>query len=168
MADTLHAFVTGQLLMKLRGDVADYRVRNGFDLCAATYFQVRRLLLVQPGWTLRTVPGPAVGEADFELSLKGQFRGLLRLDYLLRPGTPDWFPNEQLDARMAGLRAALSRRESGGLGQAWLIGLFDTGSDWLFPGEEMYGKQSCYWLPLNCRSLPKHDEWRARWDKLAR
>ena len=167
MADTLHAFITGQLLLKLRGDVADLRIRNGFDLCAAAYFHVRRLLLVQPGWSLLTEPGPRVGEADLTLSLKGQFRGLLRLDYLLRPGTSDWFPHEQLDARMAGLRDALRRHESGGLGQAWLLGLFDSAGDWLFPGEEMYGKQSCFWLPVNCRTLPRHDEWRARWEKLA-
>lgn len=167
MADTLHSFVTGQFLLKLRTDVADLRVANGFEFCAAAYFQVRRLLLIQPGWSLHTAPGPLAGEADFELRLKGAFKGLLRFDFLLRPGSADWFPHDDLDRRMAGLRDALSRRESGGLGQAWLIGLFDTGADWLFPGEDLYGRQSCFWLPINCRSLPKYDEWRARWEKRA-
>jgi len=171
VAAELGGFITGQFLLKLKQDVTDMRIVNGLDFVTCAFFQVRRLLLVQPGWVCRTRPGAAPGQADFHLSLKGTYKGLLRLEFLLKPGIPDWFPSDTLDARMEQLRATLRKVEAvqqGKLASAWLCGLFDSSEEWFYPNEEMYGKQSCFWLPVNARKLPRHEEWRSRWEKLAR
>ena len=53
MADDLHSFITGALWLKLKEDVRDLRVFNRRDLACAAYFHIRRLLLIQAGWSCR-------------------------------------------------------------------------------------------------------------------
>jgi len=168
MANEVHNFMTGPLWLKLKTDVADFRLFNRHDLVAAAYFHIRRLLLVRPGWMCRVGLETAVGPADLVLSLHGHFQSLLQLEFLLHVNQPSYFPAEELDGRMERLRRILAVLEKDKPGRAYLFGVFDTTESWLFPNETMYEKQACSWVPINCREFPRHGEWRAKWDKTAR
>ena len=165
----LHAFLTGPLWLKLKTDLADLRLFGTADLFAATYFHIRRLLLVRPGWTCCSRAGPHGCDADLVLELRGRFQALLHCDFMVKPGTPDWFPAGTLDERMERLRSTIRTIEAhGNLGRGYYIGVFDADRPWLYPNETMWEKQSCFWVPTNCRELPGYADWRARWDKRAR
>lgn len=164
----LHSFLTGPLWLKLKADLGDLRLFGSADLFAATYFHVRRLLLVRPGWTCHSRPGPRGHNVDLVLELRGKFQALLHCEFMVKPGTPDWFPSQTLDERMELLRGTIRTIEDhGSLGRGYFFGVFDSGRPWLYPNETMWEKQSCFWVPTNCRELPKYADWRARWDKLA-
>jgi hypothetical protein len=181
MAEDLHSFIAGNLWLKLKADVRDLRVFNHGDLVAAAYFHVRRLLLIQPGWTCRTglrliAPAgePALPAADLALFANGDFQGLLLLDFHLKAGNDTGFPASEMNERMSALRRAvggaeqLRRRESGRAGRGYLLGVFDTGEEWFYPDQPAWEKQSCFWLPVNCRQFADHGEWRPKWDRAAR
>ena len=53
MADDPHGLISGTIWLKLKEDVRDFRVFNRQDLACAAYFHIRRLLLIQPGWSCR-------------------------------------------------------------------------------------------------------------------
>ncbi len=177
MASELHGFLSGAFWLKLKEDVQNLRVLNHTDMAHCGYFHVRRLLLTRPGWQARAGLATAAGPADITLSLNGRFEALIQFDCLLKPGTPDFFPAELLDEKMQRLRRTLAELEHGrGAGAAYLLAAFDSSESWFYPEEPQPGpgasqdaweRQSCYWLPVNCREFANHDDWRNRWEKAA-
>lgn len=170
MASSLHGFLTGQLWVKLKEDVTGLRVFNSTDLAHIAYFHIRRYMLIQPGWACRS---DLAEPGDLALLRDGVFQSLLRFDCLLKPGINNYFPAEQLDGRMQRLRRALNSLNKRGTGHGYLYGVFDTTDSWLFPTESQdtsrpdtsaWEKQSCFWVPINCREFSNHDGWRAKWE----
>jgi len=173
----LHGFLSGAFWLKLKEDVQNQRVYNQKDLAHCAYFHVRRLLLTRAGFSCRAGLATASAPIDLCLFLNSRFEALLQFDCLLRPGTPDFFPAELLDEKMTRLRKALAEFESGhNAGAAYLFGVFDSAESWFYPEDpqsapgvvqEAWQRQSCYWLPVNCREFANHDDWRSRWEKEA-
>jgi len=179
VAEDLHQFVTTTLYAALKHDVQDLRVFNRSDLVHAAYFHVRRLLLVQPGWTCRAqvAPGDPHTELapDLVIFRHGVFQVALQLELHIAPDRPDSFPAEQMNERMSTLRQTVINLEatrpagtSGSAGRGYLIGVFDTDDTWFYPDQAIWEKQSCFWLPVNCREFTPYDEWLDHWQKLAR
>ncbi len=168
MTPELHNFLTGPFWLKLKADVADMRVFNKQDLVAATYFHIRRLLLVRPGWMCRSALDTQTGQADLVLFLRDRFEGILQLECLLKTEVDNYFPADMLGQKMDRLRNILASFEKKNVGRAYLFGVFDTKESWFFPNESTWEKQSCFWVPINCQEFPRHDEWRQKWEKLVK
>ncbi len=181
MPSGLHGFITGQLWLKLKADVAEMRVFNSTDLILAAYFHIRRHLLIQPGWSCRAdVPTP-VGSADLTLYQGNRFHCVLLCECLLKSGVDNFFPADMLDDKMEKLRQMLRYLDKAGSGHGYLFGTFDTAESWFFPTgggydaatmvpgvpQTMWERQSCFWVPVNCHEFPNYADWRAKWEKLA-
>jgi hypothetical protein len=181
MAEDLHSFITGTLWLKLKDDVRDLRVFNHRDLVCAAYFHIRRLLLIQPGWSCRaglhlTPPEnqSPLPDPDLALFAGGKFHVLLQLESHIVPGTPGGFPTSQMNEKMTALRRTVADAEqlrtatSGKAGRGYLIGVYDTEEEWFYPDQAVWEKQSCFWLPVNCRTFADYAEWHQKWERLAR
>jgi len=166
MAEDLHAFITGTLWLKLQADTRDLRLFNKHDLIAAAYFHIRRLLLIQPGWTCRIAPDTAAAVPDLVLLYQNTIRALMQLEFLLKPREPGYFPANLFDQSMRRLRQMVTNWNVTGRG--YLVGVFDSAEPWLFPDEADPRRQTCFWLPVNCHNFPDHVEWRQKWENLAR
>lgn len=170
MADDLHQFATTTLYAAIQHDVHDLRVFSRLDLVNACYFHVRRLLLIQPGWSCRALAGPV----DLAVYRRQVFLAAFRFDFHLSPGSPGTLPADDINKTMTDLRRAVIDRErtrpageSGSAGRGYLFGVFDSEESWLYPDEPIWQKQSIFWLPVNCREFAEHDEWLARWGRAA-
>ncbi|MEO0073245.1 MAG: hypothetical protein ABIK43_01110 [candidate division WOR-3 bacterium] len=162
MSEDLHSFIKGQLWLKLKADVQRLFVINRAELVSAAYFHIRRLLLIQPGWTCRVQPH---GEKpDLLLHKDNAFRAAIRCEFTIRQDGAG-FPAESLNSSMDMLRAVVNRLSSPGLGHGYLIGVFDSAEPELYPQDEE-GYQVCHWLPINCHEFPNYSEWRAGWNRL--
>jgi hypothetical protein len=181
MAEDLHSFITGTLWLKLKDDVCDFRVFNHRDLACAAYFHIRRLLLIQPGWSCRaglhlTPPEnqSSLPDPDLALFSGGKFQALFQLGFHVTPGTPGGFPTSEMNGKMTALRRTVAGAEqlrtanSGKAGRGYLVGVYDTEEEWFYPDQAVREKQSCFWLPVNCRAFADYAEWRQKWDRLAR
>jgi hypothetical protein len=181
MSEDPHSFITGTLWLKLKDDVHDLRVFNHGDLACAAYFHIRRLLLIQPGWScradLRLTPAenrPPLPDPDLALFSGGKFQALFQLEFHVTPGAPGGFPTSQMNEKMTALRRTVADAEqlrtasSGRAGCGYLVGVYDTEEEWFYPDQAVWEKQSCFWLPVNCHSFPDYAEWRQKWERLAR
>jgi len=181
MPDDLHSFIAGTLWLKLKEDVRDLRVFNRRDLACAAYFHIRRRLLVQSGWSCRADLRPAPAEnqplpsdPDLALFSGGKFQALFQLEFHVAPGTPGGFPTSQMNEKMSALRRTVAGAEqlraanSGMGGRGYLVGVYDTEEEWFYPDQAAWEAQSCFWLPVNCRTFADYSEWRQKWDRLAR
>ena len=179
MADEPHSFITGTLWLKLKEDVRNFRVFNRHDLACAAYFHIRRSLLTQPGRSCRSNP-PLTGERRPSLPAPnlavlsgGKLSALLQFEFHLTPGMTDGFPTTIMNERMTSLRqeveeAERSRTDSGKAGRGYLVAVFDTEEEWFYPEQAVRDKQSCFWLPIDCRTFADYSEWRQKWDRIAR
>ena len=179
MADDLHSFITGALWMRLKADVRDFRVFNREDLVCAAYFHIRRTLLIQPGWACRANPPlvhdnqPPLTDPDLALFSSGKLSALFQLEFHLTPGMTGGFPTAVMNERMASLRKSVEISErsratdSDRAGRGYLLAVYDTEEEWFYPDQAVWERQSCFWLPVNCREFPDHVDWRAKWDKSA-
>ena len=181
MAEDLHGFVTGTIWLKLKEDVRDLRVFNHRDLVCAAYFHVRRLLLIQPGWSCRagmelTPPEnqPPLPDPDLALFSGGKFQALFQFGFHVMPGAPGGFPTSDLNEKMAALRRTVAGAEQlrtanpGRAGRGYLVGVYDSEEEWFYPDQAVWEKQSCFWLPVNCHAFADHAEWHQKWERLAR
>lgn len=181
MADDLHSFITGALWLKLKEDVRDLRVFNRRDLGCAAYFHIRRLLLIQAGWScradLRLIPAanqPPLPDSDLALFSGGKFQALFQLEFHVAPGAPGGFPTSQMNEKMSALRRAVAGAEqsrpanSGMGGRGYLVAVYDTEEEWFYPDQAVWETQSCFWLPINCHAFADYTEWRQKWERLAR
>ncbi|HDQ98842.1 MAG TPA: hypothetical protein ENN51_00945 [candidate division WOR-3 bacterium] len=168
MASETHAFITGPLWLKLKEDVSLLRAANSTDLFTAAAFHIRRLILTRAGWACHALLPAGRFAPELVLTFKEEFQALIRCDFTVRPGGADAFPAERLSAELESLRGRLAAFETKHRGTAYLAVVFDTAESWFYPDSELWEKQSCFWLPVNCRGFPNHPEWRARFEKLAR
>jgi hypothetical protein len=179
MSEDLHGFVTTALWTRLKADINDLRIFNHRDLVNAAYFHVRRLLLVQPGWSCRAevsfAGGPTSPVPDLTVFHHDVFRAVLQLEFHLSPGRAAFFPAQKLNESMAQLRRTTMNLEQtrptgnqGSTGRGYLVGVFETDEEWFYPDQTVWEKQSCFWLPVNCREMPEYAEWRPKWEALAR
>ena len=180
MADELHSFITGTLWLTLKADVSDFRVFNRRDLSCAAYFHIRRVLLIQPGWSCRSDPPlarehqPPLPDPDLALFSDGKLNALFQLEFHLTPGMTAGFPTAVMNERMTTLRRAVEEAEppratgSGRVGRGYLVAVYDTEEEWFYPDQVVWDKQSCFWLPVNCRTFAEYSEWRQKWDRIAR
>jgi hypothetical protein len=180
MADEPHSFITGTLWLKLKEDVRDFRVFNREDLACAAYFHIRRVLLTQPGWSCRANPPlshenqPPLPAPDLALFSGGKLSALFQLEFHLAPGMTGGFPTAAMNERMTSLRRAVEEAEqpratsSGRAGRGYLVGVYDTEEEWFYPDQAVWDKQSCFWLPINCRTFADYSDWRLKWDRTAR
>ena len=182
MLEDPHSFITGTLWLKLKDDVRDLRVFNHGDLVCAAYFHVRRLLLIQPGWSCRadiafapvaSRQSPIANSSDLALLSGGKLQALFRLEFHVTPGAPGGFPTSQMNEKMAALRRTVAdaeqvRTANSGMGRGYLVGVYDTEEEWFYPDQAVWEKQSCFWLPVNCRAFADYAEWRQKWERLAR
>ncbi|MEO0080486.1 MAG: hypothetical protein ABIK44_07410 [candidate division WOR-3 bacterium] len=168
MTEELHAFLTGKLWLRLKDDVRDLRVFSKPDLMAAAYFHIRRLLLILPGWSCRVSARLGADETDLVLSHNNSVRAVLLLEFLVRQREPDCFPTERLEESMTRLRRVVGAITGAGRCRGYLVGVFDSQEPWLFPEEAEPEKQTCFWLPVNCRDFPNYSEWRQSWERVAR
>lgn len=172
MPEDLHAFVTGNLWLKLKDDVHDLRIFNRLDLTCAAYFHIRRLLLIQPGWSCRTdlALAPAGATTDLTLLLDGKPQALIELGFhALTPG----FPTSELNRKMKTLRQAIAgdsrvATSSSKNGRGYLVSVFETEEEWFYPDRDAWEKRLCFWLPINCRAFADYSEWRQRWERRSR
>jgi hypothetical protein len=180
MADDPHGLITGTIWLKLKEDVRDFRVFNRQDLACAAYFHIRRLLLIQPGWSCRSNPPLTTGErrpplhnSDLALFSDGKLQALFHLEFHLTPDMTGGFPTAVMNERMTALRqtvqnAEQSRANSSNGGRGYLVGVFDTEEEWFYPDQTVWERQSCFWLPVNCRTFADYADWHQRWERLAR
>jgi len=164
VAEDLHAFIKGQLWLKLKTDVQNLFVASRAELVSAAYFHLRRLLLIQPGWTCRVrqeADGP-----DLLVRNQGSFRAAIRCEFAVS-AAGNSFPSDMLSHRMSALLEAVNRLGGPRTGRGYLVGVFDSPEPALYPEEDDPESQVCFWLPVNCRDLPNYAEWRARWEKLS-
>jgi len=183
MADDLHSFIAGTLWLKLKEDVRDLRVFNRHDLACAAYFHIRRLLLIQAGWSCRadiaSAPvanrlSPIANSPDLALFSGGKFQALFQLEFHVTPGAPGGFPTSQMNEKMSALRRTVAGAEqvragnSGMGGRGYLVGVYDTEEEWFYPDQAVWETQSCFWLPINCHAFADYVEWHQRWERLAR
>jgi hypothetical protein len=180
MADEPHSFITGTLWLKLKEDVRDFSVFNNRDLACSAYYHIRRVLLAQPGWSCRANPPlshenqPPLPSPDLALFSGTNLNALFQFEFHLSPDMNGGFPTAAMNERMASLRRAVEGTEqtraanSGRVGRGYLIGVFDTEEEWFFPDQAAWDRQSCFWLPIDCRMFADYSEWRQKWDRLAR
>jgi hypothetical protein len=181
MADDLHNFIVVTIRQKLQEDVHDFRIFNRHDLVHAAYFHIRRLQLIQPGWSCRanlllTPPAsePPLPEPDLVLFQNGKFQALFQLEFHVTPGSAGGFPTAQLNEKMATLRRTVAGAEqlkttsAGRAGRGYLIAVYDTEEEWFYPDQAVWEKQSCFWLPVNCRSFSDYAEWHQKWERYAK
>jgi len=181
MAEDLHSFITGNLWLRLKDDVRDFQVFNRRDLVCATYYHIRRLLFMKPGWSCRadlrvspTGNQPVLPRLDLAIFYGGKFQALLQHEFHVSTGTPTGFPASQMNEKMSALRRTLAGAEqlraanSGTAGRGYLVGIYDSAEEWFYPDQAVWEKQSCFWLPVNCRDFADYSEWRQKWDRLAR
>jgi hypothetical protein len=181
MADDLHSFITGTLWLKLKDDVRDFRVFNRRDLVCAAYFHIRRLQLIQPGWSCRAdleltaaANQPPPLDPDLTLFNRGKFHALFQLEFHMRPGAPGGFPTTEMNEKMAALRRTVAGAEqlrtanSGRAGRGYLVAVYDAEEEWFYPDQAVWEKQSCFWLPVNCHAFADYAEWHQKWERFAR
>ncbi len=180
MADEPHSFITGNLWLKLKEDVREFRIFNAEDLVCAAYYHIRRVLLAQPGWSCRANPPlsdenqPPLPAPDLAVLSNGKLSALFQLEFHLTPGMPGGFPTAVMNERMASLRRAVDEADrpravdSGRVGRGYLIAVYDTQEEWFYPDQAAWDRQSCFWLPVNCRMFADYSEWRQKWDRIAR
>jgi len=179
MADDLHSFITGTLWLKLKEDVRDFRVFNHQDLACAAYFHIRRVLLIQPGWACRSNP-PLTGERrpplpapNLALMSGGKLSALFQLEFHLIPGMTSGFPTAVMNERMTSLRQTIEGAEqpratsSSKAGRGYLVSVYDSEEEWFHPDQAVWERQSCFWLPVNCRTFADYADWHQRWERLA-
>jgi len=159
----LHSLITGTVLLKLKADLQALRVCSRPDLVACTYFHIRRYMLIQPGWACRLSLDTPAGPADLALYHERRFRALLQLEFQLAADAGDYFPASLMEKRINAMRRVLNALEGNHPGRAYLIGVFSSAERWLYPDEADLARQTCFWLPLNCRDLPDYSEWRSHW-----
>jgi len=179
MADELHSFLTGSFWLKLKEDIRKFRVFNREDLACAVYFHIRRML-TQPGWSCRANPPlahenqPPLPSPDLALFANGKLSAVFQLEFHLTPGMTGGFLTAAMNERMASLRRAIEDAEqpqlsnSGRVGRGYLVAVYDAEEEWFYPDQAVWDRQSCFWLPVNCRTFPDCSEWRQKWDRLAR
>jgi hypothetical protein len=178
MADDPHSFITGTLWLKLKEDVRHFRVFSRQDLACAAYYHIRRTLLTQPGWSCRSNPPltgerrPLLPDPNLALMSGGKLNALFQLEFHLTPGMTSGFPTAVLNERMTSLRrtvegAEQSRGDSGKAGRGYLLAVYDSEEEWFYPDQVVWEKQSCFWLPVNCRTFADYAEWHQRWERLA-
>jgi len=180
MADDPHGLITGTIWLKLKEDVRDFRVFNRQDLACAAYFHIRRLLLIQPGWSCRSKPPlntderrPPLRSSDLALFSDGKLQALFQLEFHLTPDMTRGFPTAVMNERMTALRQTVenteqSRVNSSNGGRGYLVAVFDTEEEWFYPDQAVWERQSCFWLPVNCRTFADYADWHQRWERLAR
>lgn len=161
MADDLHSFITGTLLLKLKADVEKLYASSRPELVASTYFQIRRLLLVQPGWACRVSSAPTGFAPDLKLYQRDGLRAAIQLEF---PDSTAGFPSRLFEDRLDMLRRAVAT--AGVSARGYLIAAFDSAEAEMYPDEARPERQTCYWLPINCREFSAYDEWHTRWLKL--
>jgi DNA-binding transcriptional LysR family regulator len=180
MAEDLHSFITGALWMKLKDDVRDFRVFNRQDLACAAYFHIRRALLTRPGRSCRANPPlagdgrPPLTDPDLALFSGGKLNALFQLEFHLTSGMTGGFPTAVMNERMTSLRRAVESAEppaaakSSRTGRGYLLAVYDTEEEWFYPDQAVWERQSCFWLPVNCRAFADYAEWHQKWERLAR
>jgi hypothetical protein len=179
MADELHSFISGTLRQTLEADVRDFRVFNRSDLSCAAYFHIRRVLFTQPGWSCRADPPiprdqrPPLPDPDLAILSNGKLNALLQFEFHVTPGMAGGFPTAVMNERMTSLRRSIEepeQRAAGStlVGRGYLVAVFDTEEEWFFPDQLAWEQQSCFWLPVNCRTFTDYSEWRQQWDRAAR
>ena len=180
IADDLHNFITGTLRLTLEADVRDFRVFNRRDLSCAAYFHIRSVLLTRPGWSCRADPPlarehrPPLPDPDLALLSNGKLNALLQFEFHLTPGMTGGFPTAVMNERITALRRAVEEPDqpratgSNRTGRGYLIAVFDTEEEWFYPDQPVWDQQSCFWLPVNCRTFADYSEWRQQWDRSAR
>lgn len=180
MAADLHSFITGTLWMKLKDDVRDFRVFNRRDLACAAYYHIRRALLIRPGRSCRADPPlagdvrPPLTDPDLALFSGGKLNALFQFEVHLTPGMAGGFPTAVMNERMTSLRRAVENAEppdaanSSRAGRGYLVAVHDTEEEWFYPDQAAWERQSCFWLPINCRAFADYAEWHSRWERLAR
>jgi hypothetical protein len=181
MAEDLHGFITGSLWLKLQEDVRDFQVFCRRDLVCAAYYHIRRLLSTKRGWSCRadlrvsaTGSQPVMTRLDLVLFSGTKFQALLQLEFHVSTGTPSGFPASQMNEKMSALRRTLAGAEqlrasnSGTGGRGYLIGVYDSAEEWFYPNQAVWEKQSCFWLPVNCRTFADYSDWRQKWERIAR
>ncbi len=179
MAEELHSLVTGTLWLRLKEDVRDFRVFNRQDLGCAAYYHIRRLLLVQPGWSCRASPPfsmterrPPLPNPDLALFLNGKLQALFQFEFHLNPGMNGGFPTSAMNERMMALRHAVENAEKSwpgsSSGKGYLVAVYDTQEEWFYPDQAVWDKQSCFWLPVNSRTFADYADWHQKWERLAR
>jgi hypothetical protein len=178
MPDDLHNFITGILWLKLKEDVREFRVFNRHDLACAAYFHIRRALFIQPGWSCRSDPPltgerrPLLPDPNLAVFSVGKLSAVFQLEFHLTPGMTGGFPTAVMNERMTALRrtvegAERSRTDSGKAGRGYLLAVYDTEEEWFYPDQTVWERQSCFWLPVNCRTFADYAEWHQRWERLA-
>jgi hypothetical protein len=180
MADDLHSFITGTLRQTLEADVRDFRVFNRSDLSCAAYFHIRRVLFTQPGWSCRADPPisreqrPPLPDPDLAILSNGRLNALLQFEFHVTPGMASGFPTAVMNERMTFLRRAVEQSEqpraagSARIGRGYLVAVYDTEEEWFYPDQLAWDQQSCFWLPVNCRTFADYSEWHQQWDRAAR
>jgi hypothetical protein len=178
MAEDPHKFITGTLWLRLKDDVRDFRVFSRQDLALAAYYHIRRTLLTQPGWSCRANPPltgerrPLLPDPNLALLSGGRLSALFQLEFHLTPGMTSGFPTAVLNERMTSLRRTVegaqpSRGDSGRPGRGYLLAVYDSEEEWFYPDQAVWEKQSCFWLPVNCRAFADYAEWHQKWERLA-
>jgi len=178
MAEDLHSFITGNLWLRLKDDVHEFRVFNRRDLACAAYFHIRRLLLIQPGWSCRSDPPltgerrPLLPDPNLGLMSGGKPIALFQLEFHLTPGMTGGFPTAVLNERMTSLRrtvegAGREHVDSAKTGRGYLLAVYDSKEEWFYPDQVAWERQSCFWLPINCRTFADYVEWHQKWERLA-
>jgi len=178
MAEDLHSFITGTLWLKLKEDVRDFRVFNRHDLACAAYFHIRRALSTRSGWSFRSDPPltgerrPLLPDPNLALFRTGRLNAVFQLEFHLTPGMAGGFPTAVMNERMTSLRrtvegAKRSRTDSGKAGRGYLLAVYDTEEEWFYPDQTVWERQSCFWLPINCRAFTEYAEWHQKWERLA-
>jgi hypothetical protein len=177
MADEPHSFITGTLWLKLKEDVREFRVFNREDLARAAYFHIRRVLLARPGWSCRSNPPISHDDQsppDLALFSKGKLNALFQFEFDLTPGVTGGFPAAVMNRKMTSLRRAVEEAEppratgSGRAARGYLVAVHDAEEEWFYPEQATSSKQSCFWLPVNCRTFADYAEWRRKWNRTAR
>jgi hypothetical protein len=181
MAEDLHSFITGGLWLKLQEDLRDFQIFSRRDLICAAYYHIRRLLLTKPGWSCRADlrvssagSRPILTRLDLTLFSGNRFQALLQFEFHVSAGTANGFPASQMNEKMSVLRRTvvgaeqLRAADSGTGGRGYLVGVYDSTEEWFYPDQAVWEKQSCFWLPVNCRTFADYSDWRQKWERLAR
>lgn len=156
-------FLTGKFLVKIKEDLASFRIFSKEDLKAIAYYHARRYFLTLPNWLVRTGLNIKGRIIDLGIFHQSELKALIQCEWGIFLNQPNYFPEDKFNQSLKNLIETIALLNKQVIG--YLLTIYESTTKYYLPLSP--NKKFYQWLAINTTEFPEPQKWRKNFEDLA-